>query len=223
MIDNRHHPHLPTAPGENAPEAYFTLELQADIYKRAAERMRHRVFVQELGWVGTNKACVETDDYDSTSNHFGVLRNQDVIGHMRLTRRPNPFMLEKEFLRLLPDGYRLEAGQEVAEISRLCIAAEFRSKRLVWENRRVFVSELLYAFLWKWCQGSGVAVLYFVTTPSIARLLRLQGFPCRMINQPNKELGAVACRLAWREYAGNGRLAGNTLIHKPLSMATAIA
>ncbi len=208
---------------DHSPEAFFTMVLQAEWYKRAAEKMRHRVFVDELGWVGSNNTECESDSYDSVSVHLGVFRNKDVIGHLRLTRRPHAFMLENEFARLLPSGLTLESNLETAEISRLCIEEKYRSQRILWEGRQVFVSEMLYASLWKWCQASHVVVLYFATTPRVARLLRMQGFPCRMLDRPNSELGAVACQLDWREYRGPHHFTKNTSYQSPCTIACATA
>lgn len=180
---------------------YFVMELKAETFQQAAERMRHEVFVEELGWVKSRENRRERDDYDAVSTHLGLFRNREIIGHVRMTRRPHAFMLEREFAALLPPGTYPEPGSDTAEISRLCVSAKYRSERIDWEGRRVFLGELLYHCLWKWCQTAGIVLLYFATTPSVARLLRLRGFPCLSLAEPDPDLGAVACRLDWREYA----------------------
>ncbi len=189
------------SPKPGATAIYSVNELKAGSFRQAAQRLRHRIFVEELHWVKTSRSGLEYDAYDDNSKHLGLFCNREIIGYMRVTPRPQAFMLEKEFASLLPAGSSIESGPGTAEISRLCVEDKHRAQKIRWQGREVLPGEILYHSLRGWCRAAQVALIYFATTPVIARLLRMKGFPCVGLADPDSLLGAVACRIDWREYA----------------------
>jgi len=169
-----------------------------------AFRLRHRIFSEELGWVPPTGNAQERDDYDNGAIFFGVFDgNNRLKAFLRLIRAENTFMLEGEFPYLLGGDVALRKERDAAEISRLCVAPEARSKRISGNFGVHHVSMLLYKGVYLWCLRSGIRYLYLVVDRKIYRLLCAKGFPCATLGEP-KVMGdgvvAVAAVLDWRDF-----------------------
>src|SRR5688500_6159848 len=65
---------------------------------RQAYQLRHRVFAERLKWVPERTNRLESDMYDAWSSSIGVFSdNATLLGLVRVTQAPVPFMLESEF------------------------------------------------------------------------------------------------------------------------------
>jgi acyl homoserine lactone synthase len=167
----------------------------------AAFRLRHEVFSEELKWVPRDPGQREIDDYDrgSFSHYIGVFDGvYGILGHARLIPAPYPFMVEKEFLGLMPDGKMVRKGADSGEITRLCVKKEDRSRQHLTN-----VSYLIYKGIYQWSLANGVRHLIMVVEQKYYRLLRLNSFPVNAINgfmtMPDG-VKATAITLDWRAF-----------------------
>lgn len=167
-----------------------------------AYRLRHRVFAQELRWVPQAENSLEVDDYDCNSVSFGVFDEQGrMASYLRLIMPGKPFMLEREFSRLMECGIRRQ--MDTAEISRLCVAPEARKDRVRGICGVHTTSMLLFKGVYSWCAGSGIRYLYAVAEEKVYRLFRAKGFPYRVVGGPAAMpdgVRAVAVMMDWREF-----------------------
>ncbi|CTQ50475.1 GNAT family N-acetyltransferase [Jannaschia donghaensis] len=91
---------------------------------RAAQRLRHRVFVEEMGADPGDRAGLETDPHDGQSDHL-ILRDAarpdlGVVATVRV--RGGTHYTEREFdLSVLT-----ASGRTIAEAGRACLHAEYR-------------------------------------------------------------------------------------------------
>ncbi|MBI5644022.1 MAG: GNAT family N-acetyltransferase [Deltaproteobacteria bacterium] len=170
----------------------------------AAFRLRHDVFSRELGWVPCAVNGMESDAYDPFSVSIGVFDlDECIVGYLRITPSPNPFMVEKEFSILLPERAKIKKGPDVAEVTRLCVRRENRNSQLM-----ANVANLLYKGLYHWNLGSGVRYSLMVVDNRCYRLLRLTGLPVeangRFHTMPDG-VKAACCTLDWRAFEQGAR------------------
>ncbi len=146
----------------------------------AAYKLRHDVFCDELKWVPPVPDRREADDYDKGffSHYIGVFDGRyNILGHARLIPAPHPFMVEKEFLNLMPASARVRKDTDNAEVTRLCVKKEDRSSRLLTN-----VSYLIYKGIYQWSLANNIRHLIMVVEQKYYRLLRLNSFPVKAIN-----------------------------------------
>lgn len=153
--------------------------------KIQAFRLRHRIFNEELNWVPRSKDSLEVDGYDRNAIFFGVFNNRnELVAFLRLILPESPFMLENEFSFLVPPRHVVRKEGDTAEVSRLCIAPKVRSSANS-ENFAIHdIAMFLYKGVFQWSVINMIRYLYFVVDHKIYRLLRIRGFPCEMIGEP---------------------------------------
>lgn len=159
-------------------ENHLTKTLATAEELEAAYRLRHEVFCDELKWVPRSPDGLEKDAYDSFSSAIGVFDETGlIIGHVRLTFAPNPFMVEKEFRGLLPEGVVFKKPADSVEVTRLCVRREIRL------NTRSFlkISNLLYKGVYQLSILNNARFLEMVVEKNNYRLLRLTGFPVEVL------------------------------------------
>jgi len=126
-------------------------------------RLRHRIFVQQRGWVPEDPGCpgLERDCYDAFSCHLAVFKDDQLVAYLRaLPWRPGcGFMLEQEFLPLLlPEAQRCFVQDNAVELTRLVVApAPSLALREV-----PLVSELLFKLFYQLAQRQGWEHIYIV-------------------------------------------------------------
>lgn len=173
--------------------------LSAPEETEAAFRLRYEVFAMELGWVEGSADGREVDAYDAFSDFIGVFDPcGTIIGHLRITPSPHPFMLEKEFRALLPEGAEISKGRDVAEITRLCVKKGSRSMLSASS-----VAALLYKGLYCWNNTAGMRYSLMVVDLRCYRHLRMTGLPVEALGSfiimPDG-VRAGACSLDWRAF-----------------------
>lgn len=161
----------------------------------ASQQLRHETFSKELRWVPTSGDGLEKDRYDSFSDFIGVFDlEENLVGHLRFTPAPYPFMLEKEFSCLLSKDSDFRKTSDSAEITRLCVKKEYRS------SQAALVSRLLYKGGYHLSMLRGVRYLLMVVDDRCFRHLRISGLPIEQagdfIRMPDG-VNAAACRLDW--------------------------
>ncbi len=162
-------------------------------------RLRHEVFSKELRWAPLSVDKREVDGYDSFASYLGVFDEaQGLLGYARLITDPNPFMIDKEFASLTTREQRIKKSPDMAEITRLCVQKKGRKADYI-----LRVSNLLYKGIYHWSEKVGVRHLVMVVDKRYYRLLRLTGFPVKLvgdfIDMPDSVQAAVI-RLDWKEF-----------------------
>ena len=171
-----------------------------------AYRLRHQVFSEELRWVPVTDEGLEVDEYDTRPvSYLGVFDCTGMLlGHCRLIAAPHPFMIDREFAGLLPEGGGLERTPDTAEVTRLCVSRAKRKGEFV-----LRVSNLLYKGIYLWSMEMGVRHLLMVVDRRVFRLLRLTGFPVRPLGNfavmPDS-VQAAAIHLDLREFKEVGEV-----------------
>ncbi len=92
-----------------------------------AYRLRHRVFVEEMGWHNLAKPDGrETDQFDNKhAVHMLYIERGEVLGYQRLLPSTRPHLLSD----IMPELCEVERpiGADIWEISRHCVAPGYRS------------------------------------------------------------------------------------------------
>ncbi|MBU0456482.1 MAG: GNAT family N-acetyltransferase [Gammaproteobacteria bacterium] len=167
-------------------------------------RLRHRIFCEELRWVPQKEEGLEMDDYDKDAIFFGVFNKQKkLVAFLRLILSNGHFMIEREFFSLVYSRHKIRKARDTVEVSRLCVAPEARDRMITGNFGLHNISMLLYKGVYHWCIRHDIRYLYLVVEAKIYRLLRIQGFPCRLIGEPKvmpDKVTAVAAIIYWREF-----------------------
>jgi N-acyl-L-homoserine lactone synthetase len=145
----------------------------------AAQRLRHRVFVDSLRWV-TGCDGLEVDEYDDGAIVLGVSDGRILRGTFRIVPPPRPFMLESVFKDLLTD-HSLVKTTETVEVSRLVVDPVMTNTQ---QKRRTAL--LLYYLLYTWMRKNRMRYCYLVSTHKLMVSLR------RIYDVPVETLGRTA-------------------------------
>lgn len=135
-------------------------------------KFRHKIFREQLRWVAESEDGLDLDEYDGFSDNYAVFNEKgEIVGSVRLTPGDFPFMVEREFSRLLPDLSAIHKGKQAAEITRFAVGMS--------ENgiRHGTVFRLLYFALYHWACAHQVRWMYFVVEPPFFRHICRLGFP----------------------------------------------
>ncbi|MBI1910756.1 MAG: GNAT family N-acetyltransferase [Deltaproteobacteria bacterium] len=164
-----------------------------------AMRLRHDVFAEELKWVPASPDRMERDRYDNFSESIGVFdMDFRIAGYIRLITSSYPFMVDKEFACMLPEGVRVKRAPDMAEVTRLCVKKEDRSNQYLKQ-----VSHLLYKGLYHWNRLNEIRHSVMVVDARCFRLLRLTGLPVEKFSDfvvmPDGVKAGV-CTLDWHRF-----------------------
>lgn len=183
---------------------YLVKNLTTQSEKVMSQRLRHRVFCNELGWVPENCDGLEIDHYDGNAVPIGVIDDQQNLkAFLRVIKSEHTFMLENDFADLIDPAYQIRKENDTAEISRLCVEPEARNDRFSGNFGVHSITMILYKSVYHFCMKNKVRYLYLVVEGKVYRLLRAKGFPCKMIGAPRvmpDGVVAVAAILDWREF-----------------------
>lgn len=178
---------------------FLVKTLSAHEELEAALRLRHAVFCDELKWVPPSPDGLETDAYDRFSDLIGVYdAGRTLIGHIRLTPSPHPFMVEKEFACILPEGVTVAKGPKTAEVTRLCVRKESRGIRLP-----ASVPNMLYKGMYQWSLAMSRRVLVIVVDKRCFRHLRATGLtvdPLGPFHTMPDGVSAAVCAINWDKF-----------------------
>jgi len=187
-------------------EGKFIVKNITDSFEKIqAYYLRHRIFCQELAWVQPSADYLEIDRYDKNAVFFGVFDkfSHKLLAFLRLIIPEGVFMLEQEFSLLVEPNYIIRKKSDTVEVSRLCVAPEARDKKIIGSFGIYNISMFLYKGVYQWCIKNHVRYLYLVVEHKIYRLLRIRGFPCKMIGKPiqmDNGVVTVAAIMDWREF-----------------------
>lgn len=152
--------------------------------KVAVYTLRHKVYCEHLCWVPASITGLEIDAYDRVAEHIGAFRGDGKLAAtMRFIRGDAPYMLEKEFVAVLPAGYKLCKGHHTAEVTRLATLAPIERDHAA--NK--FVLDVIFKGMYVWSMANQIRQLYFVVEVAMFRLMQARGFPVEAL----AEAGAV--------------------------------
>ncbi|SLM47782.1 N-acyl-L-homoserine lactone synthase [Nitrospira japonica] len=155
-----------------------TLETESEWCQ--AYRLRHRVFAERLKWVPERPDRLEADMYDAWSTSIGVFTADSILlGLVRMTHAPVPFMLESEFSACLTGTHPIRKELDTAEITRLAVDPHVADRTV---STRVMQAAIKGAYLW--CVANDVRYTYIVVEERLLRGLRLMGWPCQSLGAP---------------------------------------
>ncbi|MBI5189402.1 MAG: GNAT family N-acetyltransferase [Nitrospirae bacterium] len=213
---------------------YSVCVISGDAPMTEAYALRHRVFCDELGWVGDTGGGLEVDGYDRESVPFGVYGGDgSLVAYMRLIPPGGRFMLDGEFACLVAPRHTVVKGPDSAEVSRLCVSPVARAGLAGRGPGQGCALRLLFKGVYQWCLGRGIRYIYAAAEEGALRLYRLRGLPLRPLGGPVRMPdGALvrAVRLDWREFEEKNRVKDPVLLgwyqsasRSPSSDATAAA
>ncbi|GGY27716.1 acyl-homoserine-lactone synthase [Paludibacterium paludis] len=157
-------------------------------------RFRHEIFREKLKWVELSADGLDKDEYDAFSHNLAVIDGNEVVGSVRYTEGHYPFMIEKEFARLLPGGFALRKGRHAGEVTRFAVASRCLNGGMGSASR------LLYLSLYEWSRLHDVKWLYFVVEPPFFRHLTRLGFPTVAIGEAKKLDGGVLSQAGYMDW-----------------------
>lgn len=173
------------ATGEEREVAFYegeflvkTLETKEEMTQ--AYQLRHRVFAERLKWVPERADRLEADLYDTWSTSIGVLGDHNrLLGLVRMTHAPVPFMLESEFSACLVGNHRVRKETDTAEITRLAVDPAIADRGL---SARLM--KTIFKGMYQWCLLHDVRYTYMVVEHRLLRVLQRMGWPCHAIGDP---------------------------------------
>jgi N-acyl-L-homoserine lactone synthetase len=172
--------------------------------KVQAYHLRYRIFCEELGWVPQSGSLLEIDEYDKYTTSLGIFDQQHVlVACTRVAFPGTPFMIEKEFSSLIGPFHRIRKQNDIAEISRSCVASEARGLSVhgTFGTCRLFT--LIYKVAYQWCSLNNIRYVYTVVEPRLHRALRMQGFQMQPAGSPvtmPDGCVAMAVIIDWQEF-----------------------
>ena len=155
-----------------------TLESEEEL--RQAYHLRHRVFAEKLQWVPERKDQLESDVYDAWSTSIGLFsRQQQLLGMVRMTPAPFPFMLESEFSGCLVGSHLVRKELDTAEITRLAVDPTITDRGLSAKLMRT-----IFKGMYQWTRANNIRYTYLVVESRLLRVVQWIGWPCHAIGAP---------------------------------------
>jgi len=161
-------------------------------------RLRAKVFCNELKWVGDDNTKFETDAFDKTSNHLGVIsEHTGLVGTLRFTSHQHEWFMERYFSKLLPDNFNQLKVPTSVEISRMAVENSIRACCMA-DGKKVV--DLLYKGIYRYCHSRKITHAYIIISKSIFRHLRMHRMPIKLIGREvtmPDGVKTVAAELDW--------------------------
>jgi acyl homoserine lactone synthase len=147
---------------------------------RQAYHLRHRIFAERLKWVPERSDRLEEDVYDAWSTSIGVFSTEGkLLGMVRMTHAPVPFMMESEFSACLLGRHRVRKAPDTAEITRLAVDPAITDRGL---SARLM--KTIFKGMYQWCLAHDVRYTYMVVEHRLLRVVQRMGWPCRALGEP---------------------------------------
>ena len=159
---------------------FIVRTLQSNEEWRQAYGLRHRVFAKRLKWVPERENGLESDMYDAWSSSIGVFSDAGrLLGLVRMTHAPVPFMLESEFSTCLVGTHLVRKEVDTAEITRLAVDPDITERGL-----SATLMKTIFKGMYQWCLAHDVRYTYMVVENRLLRVVERLGWPCRAIGVP---------------------------------------
>jgi acyl homoserine lactone synthase len=153
--------------------------LESEEELRQAYHLRHRVFAEKLKWVPERKDQLESDVYDAWSTSIGLFSNHQLLGMVRMTPAPFPFMLESEFSGCLVGSHHVRKELDTAEITRLAVDPAIADRGLSARLMRT-----IFKAMYHWTLANDIRYTYLVVENRLLRVVQRIGWPCHAIGAP---------------------------------------
>jgi len=139
-----------------------------------AWRLRHRVFLERLGWAVQSVDLLEIDPLDRLAVHLAVLVDERVTAYLRMLQASGPTLLHQHFAGLVPES--IPRSPRVWEASRFVVEPNHpkraaAARRLVQEGMRLG-------------HDLGASQLVAVTEPHFETFLKRCGVPIARVADP---------------------------------------
>jgi acyl homoserine lactone synthase len=158
---------------------FLVKALESEEELRQAYHLRHRVFAEKLRWVPERNDQLESDVYDAWSTSIGLFSNQQLLGMVRMTPAPFPFMLESEFSGCLVGSHRVRKQLDTAEITRLAVDPTITDRGLSAKLMRT-----IFKGMYHWTLANNIRYTYLVVESRLLRVVQRIGWPCHAIGAP---------------------------------------
>ncbi|SAL35767.1 autoinducer synthesis protein [Caballeronia peredens] len=138
------------------------------------QRFRHKVFIEELGWLLPNGDGIESDEFDHPDTLYVIALDHggEIVGCGRLLPTDEPYLLGQVFPNLM-GGARLPSTRSVWELSRFAISTPrgaLRTAEESWQNTRCLMAEIVHV-----AQAHGAKRLIAFSVLGNERLLKRMG------------------------------------------------
>ena len=153
--------------------------LESEEELRQSYHLRHRVFAEKLKWVPEMNDRLESDVYDAWSTSIGLFSHQRLLGMVRMTPAPFPFMLESEFSGCLVGSRHVRKELDTAEITRLAVDPSIADWGLSARLMRT-----IFKGMYHWTLANNIRYTYLVVESRLLRVVRRIGWPCHAIGAP---------------------------------------
>ena len=158
---------------------FLVKALESEVELRQAYHLRHRVFAEKLKWVPERKDQLESDVYDAWSTSIGLFSSQQLLGMVRMTPAPLPFMLESEFSGCLVGSHHVRKELDTAEITRLAVDPAIADRGLSAKLMRT-----IFKGMYHWTLANNIRYTYLVVESRLLRVVQRIGWPCHAIGAP---------------------------------------
>lgn len=159
---------------------FLVKALESEEELRQAYRLRHSVFAERLKWVPEREDRLESDVYDAWSTSIGLFsREQQLLGMVRMTPAPFPFMLESEFSGCLVGSHHVRKELDTAEITRLAVDPTITDRGLSARLMRI-----IFKGMYHWTLANNIRYTYMVVENRLLRVVTRIGWPCHAIGAP---------------------------------------
>ena len=153
--------------------------LESEEELRQAYHLRHRIFAEKLRWVPESNDQLESDIYDAWSTSIGLFSNKQLLGMVRMTPAPFPFMLESEFSGCLVGSHRVRKNLDTAEITRLAVDPTIVDRGLSARLMRT-----IFKGMYQWCLANNIRYTYLVVENRLLRILQHLWTSCDPLGPP---------------------------------------
>jgi N-acyl-L-homoserine lactone synthetase len=154
--------------------------------------LRHRVFAERLKWIPVRPDGLDRDTYDAYSSSIGVFTApSQLLGVVRLTPTPGPFMLEREFSACLAGTHLIRKAPDTVEISRLAVDPSVTKRGLSTQ-----IVETIFEGMYQWGLLHGVRYAYMVSDRRFVRVVQRLGWPVVQVGRPLTLPPAHVCSIA---------------------------
>ncbi|MCL2017322.1 MAG: GNAT family N-acetyltransferase [Alphaproteobacteria bacterium] len=142
--------------------------------RRKARQLRYRVFVEEEGAVPTEEQkelCEEYDDYDQYADYMGVFHGDSLVGTYRIITRESAEKMGGFYSEIEFDISKIKKVRgNIAEMSRACIAPEYRDNslviRMLWLGLGDYIAKKRISILFGMASWFGVKPLQYAMATS---------------------------------------------------------
>lgn len=158
-------------------DKHFTVRiLHYPDYANSIGRLRYKVFVEQLGWVGGDLTSrTELDHLDINAHHIGVFSHSNgLVGYVRILPAialDSMLLQQPSFRPLQP--LQLEIGVHVAEVSRMCTLPKYQKKP---RRGGLLITRLLFRGIYDYCFSNGIRLLYAVVDDTDERKYNHKAF-----------------------------------------------